>query len=232
MFKMGICSVSLFLMVSMACAHPISIADNSTATIKISNYALTRIFVKQDAIDSVRGLDGSYLLTKDEKSGEIYILPTTKFKKKTFNLFVTTQEGRHYNLLLIPQNIASQTIELIPLSAGKSAVHFENTTVYEHTLITLIQAMMNTTVPEGYVSFKSQSPSFSWPWNSMKIDLKTVYRGKSFQGERWEIKNQSSKTLDLTEYRFFQPKTLALALEDFKLAPHQKTFLYRVIRYD
>lgn len=224
--------LSIFFIHSALGAIPIRLADNAKATVKISNRALTRIFVKQDTIESVRGLEGAYILTKDEKAGEIYIFPTKPFKNKPFNIFLNTHEGRHFNLSLIPLNISSNSIELIPLSSGKSADHFEKANFYEQTLVSLIQSLELSQVPEGYVSIRSKTSSFSWPWNAMKMNLQEVYQGKELQAEKFQIENQSSKSLDLTELRFFQPGTLAIALEKLTLAPRQKTFLYRVIRYE
>src|SRR5574338_1635389 len=93
-----------------------AVKDNMTVPVKISARELSRVFVENDRIQSTRGLNGAYELTKDEKSGSIYVKPTPFYANKAFNLFITIEYGHTYNLLLTPLNIPAENIELKPLS--------------------------------------------------------------------------------------------------------------------
>lgn len=94
-----------------------ALSDHQTAFFKISVKELTQIFVEGDRVQSARGLDGHYQLTKDESQGAIFIKPSTH---KPFNLFLTTEAGHNYTLLLSPIDIPAEVIQLKPLSSIKA----------------------------------------------------------------------------------------------------------------
>ena len=95
--------------------------ENKTITAKISAKDLTRIYVQADRILQVRGTDGTYHLEKDEREGAVFIRPRESHANKPFSVFLTTEQGRTYPLLLIPVDVPAETIALKPDSPSKTA---------------------------------------------------------------------------------------------------------------
>jgi len=205
------------------------IKDNQTVTANISSKELTRIFVEGDRIQNVRGVQGAYELTKDEKLGAVFIKLSPSYLK-TFNLFVTTESGQTYNLLLTPKDLPAESIELRPLSPVVSvAKRWERNSPYVETLIQLIHYMVNDIKPEGYavidflkIKQKNLSPG-------LNMQLIRIYRGANLEGEIWQLKNACSKTLYLNKKDFFEHRVRAISLDKKVLHCNEKTYLYRVV---
>ncbi len=207
-----------------------SVKDNQTVLVTISSSEPSRIFVLGDRISKTRGMDGMYDLKKDEGLGEIFIQPSQNALHRTFNLFLTTEQGHQYTLRLNPLNIPAETIELKPLSpAALVADHWEKNSPYSDVLIHLMQAMKNQIKPEGYavislapVKSKKLSPCLT-------MQLLTLYRGNHLQGEIWKIKNEGRGIVRLNPRQFYVEDTRALSLTDESLECGAETLLYRVV---
>lgn len=192
--------------------------DNQTSLFKISAKELTRIVVDGDRIQSARGLDGNYQLTKDETQGAIFIKPN---QSRPFNLFLTTEAGHNYTLLLTPIDIPSEVIQIKPLSPIKAkAESWEKNTPYSDAIIQLMKSMVNgESPPDGYaviqVNAKKEFHS------GVGMQLKSLYQGNALQGEIWQIKNTHCRAMQLKKSDFHQPKICAMALRN--------CHLYRVV---
>jgi len=202
--------------------------DNQTAFFKISAKELTRIFVEGDRIQSIRGLDGNYQLTKDNINGAVFIKP---IQQKPFNLFLTTEEGHNFTLLLTPISIPAEVIQLKPLSPIKSkAEKWEKNSPYVSAIIELITGMANQSFePEGYtvVHVNAEKP-IKIP-SGMSMRLETIYQGSYLQGEIWQIKNLYCRSTKIRKHEFYQRNVRAIALKDVALNNCSSTYLYRVV---
>lgn len=203
------------------------VKNNQSVSAKISSSELSRIFVINDRIQATRGINGAYDIIKDEKQGMIFIKPSPYFANRPFNLFVTTEQGRTYNLLLMPMKIPAATIELKPLTPSiKLADHWERNSPYVETLIQLMNGMVNDKQPDGYVVIPVEGKISRFP--SFTMQLVTVYRGNNLQGEIWRIKSCVRKTVSIKPNEFFQRNTRAIALQDETLSSGSETYLYKV----
>lgn len=77
----------------------------------ISARDLTRIKAVEDRIRAIRASDGELELTQDKQLGEIYLRPAND-TLAPINIFVTTEKGFTYKLLMIPKRIPSEQIIL------------------------------------------------------------------------------------------------------------------------
>jgi len=207
------------------------IADNQMAALVISQRELTRIFVANDRILAARGVDGAYLLNKDENAGEIFIKPTALFQTHSINLFITTEKGHSYTLLLVPANIPARAIELRPLDSTKLAEHWEKDGSYSELVVSLIGALAKQQAPDGYAVIVPQKKPLAKE-DKVIVTLDKIYRGKYLRGEILVIENRTSQTLTLNEAQFYQVGTRAIALLNTNLFPHATTLLYRVMSND
>lgn len=206
------------------------IKDNQTITAHVASKELTRIFVEGDRIQQVRGIQGTYELTKDEKLGAIFIKPSVMYSKKIINLFVTTELGHTYSLLLMPIDSPSETIQLKPLSPALTvAKHWEQDSDYIEKMIQLTSYMVNKIKPEGYAVIDFPKIKFSQVPHGLTMQLMTLYRGSHVEGEIWKLKNTSCKTLHLTAKDFFNRHVRAMSLDKDLLRCHEETYLYRVV---
>lgn len=210
-----------------------SINDNRSVLVKIAAKEQSRIFVYNDRISAVRGLEGAYELKKDEKLGDVYIQPTPYYQHKAFNLFITTELGHTYNLLATPLDIPSETIELKPLSPSHLiAARWEKNSPYSQTIINLTNAMINGTDPDGYAITQLGKVKSKKLSNCLSMRLLTIYRGDKLQGEIWLLKNEGKSYTYVRPRHFYQDQVLSVSIQNEGLNPGAETLLYRVVGYD
>lgn len=206
--------------------------DHQTIAAKISAKELTHVFVEGDRIYQVRGLDGAYELQKDENNGSIYVRPTTYFQHQSFNIFLTTEQGHVYPLLLTPVDVPAVSIQLRPTQAGKvKAEQWETQSSYEKILTELITAMATNHRPDGYAVVSLEKLMGS-PRQGLQVTLQQQYRGNRLKGEVLRITNTGQSFIELREGQFYTAGIRAIALLRPGLAPNQTTFLYRVLSHD
>lgn len=208
----------------------VSIADNQTKNITVSAHELSRIFVAGDRIQNVRGLEGAYILTKDNAQGQIYVKPTSPYQAKPFNLFITTEQGRNYNLLVTASAVSGQDIELKPSTPGKEAELWEKGTEYSQLLVKLITSMINDEVPSGYlVVYPDRRTKKGIKHNQLTISLQKRYLGKYLYSEVLLVQNKSNNPINLNEVLFYQTGTRAIAFLHSVLPANGQTTLFRVM---
>lgn len=204
-----------------------SASNNETIFAKISSRELTRIFVSRDRIQSVRGIGSAYELTKDERMGAIFIRPTAYYQNKSFNIFITTEQGRTFDLLLTAMDIPAENIEIRSLTPSILATNWEKNSPYVETLTRLLRFMVNGIHPEGYAVINCHDNPVVYP-GGLSMQLMKLYRGARITGEIWILKNNGQKILNFNAGSFTKPNTRAITLASFTLAPMQQTILYRI----
>jgi type-F conjugative transfer system secretin TraK len=222
--------VSSLYLALPAFAEQVKLAtDNQIIHAKVSAKELTHIYVDGDRIANIRGLDGAYELKKDEAQASIFIQPTPAYQQKSFNLFLTTELGHTYPLLLTSIDIPGESIKLKPITPAKAAAErWEMSSSYEQTLVDLIAEMANGSRPEGYAVVAIGKVLPSQP-GVLKTVLRYRYLGKHLQGQVLKIINTGNVPIHLTERQFYTDNTRALSLMDDDLEPKQVTYLYRVV---
>lgn len=225
----------LLLEPSCFALQTVSIADNQTRNITVSAHELSRIFVEGDRIQNVRGLEGAYILTKDIVQGQIYIKPTSPYQAKAFNLFITTEQGRNYNLVVTASAVSGQDIELKPSTPGKEVELWEKNTEYSQVLVKLITGMINDEVPSGYLvvypdrkAKRAKEVKKAIKHNKLTISLQKRYLGKYLSGEVFLVQNKSNDSVNLNEAMFSQTGARAIAFLPSVLPAKGQTMLFRV----
>lgn len=226
--------LSLALMsVSASAQQHFTVKDNQTVTTKISSLGMTRIVVKDDRIQSARGVEGTYQLTKDEAQGAIFIKPMITTPGSHFNVYVTTESGRSFNLFLHPADMPAQAIELQPLSPVKHKIErWERSLPYTSLVVQLLSNMMNDERPEGYAVVHVEKPIIKKLPSGLTMQRVTLYAGNHLEGEVWCIKNMTNHPIALDNQMFYQSTTRALAWMDDTVLPGQTTYLYQVVSHD
>jgi len=207
----------------------ITIADNQTKTITVSAHELSRIFVEGDRIQNVRGLEGAYTLTKDAAQGQVYIKPTPPYQAKPFNLFITTEKGRNFNLFVMATGISGQDIELKPSTPSKEVEPWERNSEYSQVLVKLITCMINGEVPSDYSVIYPDKKVKAVKYDNFTTKLQKRYLGKRLYGEVLLIQNRRNYPLSLNEAMFYQAGTRAVTILNPTLPAKGQTELFRVM---
>lgn len=210
-----------------------TIKDNQTVFVKISSKELTHIFVKNDHILSVRGIDGAYQITKDEVQGAIFIKPTPFYQNRAFNLFISTEEGHSYTLLLSPLDIPAENIELRSLSPSKKlAEHWEKNSPYSEIIISLMKAMENGDYPEGYAVIPMDKIKSKRLDSGLTMQLVTLYQGAKLQGEIWLVKNTCRRKNYAFPQYFYQDNVRAISVVNEEVNYNDSTYLFRIVDHE
>lgn len=224
----------LFLLMIMAgqgcfALQTISIADNQTKTITIAANELTRIFVAGDRIQNIRGLEGAYTLTKDGAQGQVYIKPTPPYQAKPFNLFIATEKGRNFNLLVKATETTGQDVELKPLTPSKEAESWEVNSEYSQILVKLITSMVNAEIPSGYSLIYPDKKTKALKYGNLTLQLQKKYLGKHLYGEVFLVQNNRRQPINVEEKMFYQIGVRAIALSSLTIPASGQAMLFRVV---
>jgi type-F conjugative transfer system secretin TraK len=222
----------IFFLPSCFALQTILIADDQTKRVTISNYELSRIFVKGDRIQNVRGLEGAYILTKDVIQGQIYIKPTPGYQEKPFNLYIATEKGHNFNLVIISKNVLGQDVEIKPITAGREAENWEKGSEYSQILTQLISSMVRDELPSGYSIVYPNAKDKKIKYDDVSLKLRKRYIGKNLYGEEYIIKNISNHPITLSESNFSCEGVRAVAISNLDILSKGQTILYRVVSHE
>jgi type-F conjugative transfer system secretin TraK len=219
---------------SALASEKITVKEQGQATgikaiqIPICQQQLTHLYVPNDRILHVTGLEDDYLLQQDNEAGQIYIKP---LKQRRFTLFLQTENNQHYTLTLIPQRHCLPSFALPePLSTNP------NISAYEKEIVTLIEALENN---ESLADFEVAKPVSSTNIDlgyGLNMQLQQQVNNRTWQGEVYLLTNITNHAI------YFSPQYLVHQMKDTNLAaiaytndvlkPGDSINLYKVGRYD
>lgn len=221
--------------VSFMCLKPLyalqekMLLDNGEANAEVSTLGRTAIAVQNDRINDLRGESGLYTVTTDKVQGIFYVkvLPTVTHP---FTVFVATENGHHYVLHLHPTKRQPDVIAIhSSLNVDPKTVQWENETPYTTVLTTLIQAMVNQTTLEDYVTYRIQKAKIQSVGNQARVQLFALYNGAHLQGQIFQVTNSTQAPISLSESWFYREGDRAIALSEHHVLPHESVFLYKVV---
>lgn len=208
----------------------ITIGDNQTKNITVSAHELSRIFVAGDRILNVRGVEGAYILTKDAIQGQIFIKPTPPYQTRPFNLFISTEQGRNYNLFVIAAGVSGQDIELKPNTPSKEAAVWEKNSDYSQAVTQLITSMLQDEAPAGYGTvYPDSKKNKPIKYADFTLKLQKQYRGNKMYGEVFLVQNRRNYQINLAEKMFYQDGTRAITILQPYVTAKGQTVLFRVM---
>ena len=239
MHKKIIKFIFLIILCYLPCTYALQVKaakDNETISFKISDKEYSRIFVSGDRIVSVKGRSNLYEIKEFKgkyDDGVLYIRPSRYSERHSFSIFITTEQGHHFTLLLAWLGIPSENIEIKPLSASKLiATRWESNLPYTQSMVELMRYMLNGSHPEGYAVVSLGIVKPKKMRGGLTMQLLTLYRGGFLQGEIWRLKNESGHTLYLHPREFYQHNVRAASLVDESLKNCDETILYRIVSHE
>ncbi len=194
--------------------------------VNISTQTLTRIAIAGDRINKIISDSSQFITETDPDSGAVFIRAQDE---QAFSLFLSTEMGNTYHLLLTPGTIEADNIEIIPHAVNQAqADDWLKRTPYESAVTQLIQSMVNRSPLMGYqilLDVKMPAPLFG---NSLKATPLAVYQGKYLQGIVFTFTNTGKQIISLSPDLLTHTNILAVAFVDETLDPKQSTTAYQV----
>ncbi len=171
----------------------VEVEDDGDAYALISKKEITRISVEDDRILKVANGDIPYSITHDPDKGDLYLRPQSVTIVRPVNMFVTTEKGFTYKVILEPQDIPSAHILLTNFAAVAQAAKAKEldplvlqAPVHE-AIVILIRAMATGGVIEGFDSVDVVAvPQIDELFPDMVVKPTARWKGGAFIGEELE----------------------------------------------
>ncbi len=204
------------------------VEDGDEFSAEISKLDINRIKIVGDRIRNIKANSGELEISQDDRLGEIYVRPTSMAENKPLNLFIITEQNFTYKVLLYPKAIPSEQIIIkndnaVTLSDAEVSKISKNT--YEQQIIALLKAMQSKKKLSEY-QIKAERKYIDL--GDLAMRRISVYKGQSFIGEIFTLKNSTNKILNLEEKFFFKNGVRAVKIEKSDLLPDETTEIYVV----
>ena len=192
----------------------------------ISLDAINRIYVEDDRIAEVFGLNEDLVIETDNNTGQIFL--RTK-QDKPIDLSIITEKQVTLDLRLLPKDIPAETIIIKTNKPIEPAKINAKTTSYLDQITTLILAMAN---GNNITSYRVNTVNKEiLLWDKIELLQTSEYVSKKLIGEIYILTNKTKDRLFLTETQFGWQKGIAgVAIKKTVLAPNETTQIY-VVRH-
>lgn len=178
-----ITGLAAFMGESMAAQLRIA-EDNAEIAAVISAREVSRLALDGDRIASLSSVPQGFSVEHDAETGDLYIVPIPGVAiTGLINMFITTEAGRSYQLLLEPRDIPSEQI-IIRHSQSPVAAAVETSAPRREVLGNLVRAVITGELLDDY---KRASVANDALGNVEGIVLVEVWRGAAFVAWKIEI---------------------------------------------
>ena len=203
---------SLAALALAACAAPAQAlqikqsTDDGQVTATISAGEVSRIGLAGDRVRMVNA-DPAVDISHDEVSGDIYLKPRLPPLSKPLNLFVTSEKGFTYKLLLLPQVVPSEQILVRnedALGGPARAAAWEGRTPFHAAVIEVLRATAGAgPLPAGYVRKTVTEPGRRR--RGLLIRRGAEVTGAALQGIALTVRNTGTAPAALSERDLHAP---------------------------
>ncbi len=152
---------------------------------------------------------------------------------KPFYLFISTEQGHHYVLNLIPRYHQQADILVIKPQelVTEAAKVWETSDAYSQTLIRLVDAIIHQKILAGYTQFNLNKPKTFTLGSQLNLKLTDRYIGAHWDVDIYQIINHSRKTVTITENELYQPGDRAIYCQKTTLRPQQSIQMIKVVSH-
>ena len=226
-------SLSLFCLFAVPSSHALQVVEGvegKTLFVKVSLRDLNRISIEGGRVRLVKSADDGMLTgSADTTTGQALIQP---LGKDPFGVFVFSQSGKTYTLVLQPLDIPGETIVIketaVPASVAAKPGEIERASSYQQAIKKMIQALAGEGLPEGLEVKKT------WEeirlWKGSRFALEHVLTGHSLVGEQYRLFNISDAPVRVAEQEFYKKGVLAVSVRDLIVEPGRSTQVFVVKR--
>jgi conjugal transfer pilus assembly protein TraK len=225
--------LSLAILIVAPSAHALQVmegVEGKTLFVKASMRDLNRISIEGGKVRLVKAADDSMLTgSADAATGQALIRPLVK---DPFGVFVFSQSGKTYTLVLQPQDIPGETIVIkeatVPVSAASRPGDIEKAASYQQAISKMIHALAGETALDG-IEIKKTWDEIRL-WKGARFALERVLTGHTLVGEQYRLFNLSDAPMRLAEQEFYKKGVLAVSVRDLTVEPGRSTQVFVVRR--
>ena len=202
---------------------------------QISRSSLSRVSIDGGRITNVKWIDNELEIEKDGDSGQVYVRALTA---KSSSLFVTSDEGKTYLLILSPtaKQSDSNVINLRGKQQSDQAAidtrpRIQPVTTTSGTYVRSIKQLMIGLIrgnPGGMGMSASHVYETVPLWSEVLFVKTKQYTASDMQAEAYTLTNTTSNTLTLREQEFYKRGVLAVTIMKQSLQPGEATDVYIV----
>ncbi len=216
---------------------PKPVFEGASYFFKISKSEPTRIIIQGSRIRNARAIKEDLAIDKDDDVGQIYITPVNTQKNST--LYITSQSGATFSLLLQPVEAAAKTLSFVEksdksrdLSAGMgsdvTAAQNLGLGSYEQAITTLLFAAgsPSSRPPQGIEVSVQHTPVALW--KGAQFTLVRSFTSATLVLDQFNLTNTGSSEMRMTEAEFYKPGVAAVAIDRHVLRPSESTAVFIV----
>jgi type-F conjugative transfer system secretin TraK len=204
----------------------LSVEPDETLNLSVLDAAYNRLFIQGERIASIRGLPHQYDVEKDEVHGEIYLRLHSADKEEPVSVFLTTERGQHYHLLLRAQPFAEAVTELVPVKKAEEREPSEELRAEKETVSPLVdfvyRGLDETT--QGRLNPQDRSATFApQKQGAWTLALNQVLHNDDYQGWVYTVTNNSEQSQSLRVSHFHTEKVKAIGFAQTRVEPQGST---------
>jgi len=215
----------LFLQKAIS-AQIYDIYPDTTRRIMVSKNEINRLHLQNDKIASIHLNKGDFTYKKSDTTGDLYFRIVTR--NKNVNLFLETESGLSYQLLLSVKNIPSEQIILINPEKENTLKLYKNQP-YKQNIISLIKDFQKGITPKNYhIDHAKNLDSKNKKWRKIRKrkNQSQLDHIKDFDIEPLEIIipiiATNSNSYEITKYKIINKtkENIKIKLSDFSPKYH------------
>lgn len=222
---------NLFINYSFA-AQIKEVVDGSELVFNISNKDLNRIKIINDKILNIKHAEDELIISSIDELGESYIR-SARSDTELIAIYIITEKGHTYKLLLKPKSIPSTQIilknsEISPTLNNNLDIAVDNSEKIDILNLLKLMAGSNLKIDKNYVLSSSTGIFFQ----SKEIEVKKfmLYQSDNLTGLVLKLKNKTSEEIRIAEKTFYREGVKAIMMETNKLNPKSEIIVYIVLK--
>ena len=206
----------------------IEVFDDAEISATISSSELNRIKIKGDRIKDVLTVDGKFYFEETVLSelGELY-LKTTGSVVSTVSIYIHSELGKTYKMLLIPKKISGEQIFLIDKEL-EAETKIKISDDYAKEIADFVINMKTGSFSANYRTIHNLVRLKRKVGDKFRLSLKTKYTPKKegFIGEVFEVENISKTASILKHSDFYREGVKAIRFSKQYLSSKEKGLIY------
>lgn len=227
---LSLCAVLVLASAQAQALQIVNGVEGNTLFVKASLRDLNRISIEGGKVRLVKAADDGLLTgSADTVTGQALVQPLVK---DPFGIFVFSQSGRTYSLVLQPQDIPGESIVIretaLPTVASFKPGSIEKAASYQQAIKKMMQALMGVTRLDG-IEVKTGWDEIKL-WQNSRFALEKTLTGQTLIGDQYRLFNTSDATMRIAEQEFYKKGVVAVAVSDRVIEPGRSTQVFIVKR--
>lgn len=199
--------------------------EGKTLFAKISANEPSRLSIDGGKIRRLKVDPNELTVEGDPENGQAFIYP--KAADKPVTVFVISDNGRTYTLVLQPVDAPTETVILRDVNRHVvDGPKIEKAGSYEKVIRSFIVGMASGHQPDG-LDFEPMQREFTL-WENSRLIQTAQYSGRNFIGEKYTLYNTGKSVLRVAEQEFYRKGVIAVAVDVLTLDPGMSTQIYIV----